>query len=636
MTDALSHRGPDDTGYWLDADSGVALGHRRLSIVDVSSAGHQPMRSASGRYEVVFNGEIYNHLALRADLDNGQRSVSWRGGSDTETLLLAVETWGVTAALQRCVGMFAVAIWDRMRRCLILGRDRIGEKPLYYGQFQGAVVFASELKAMHAHPAFGGQIDRNAIALLLRHGYIPEPRSIYRNVRKLPAGTILEIDSQGQCGEPRRYWDVLQRIEEIRRRPFSGTASDAVDELERLLDQSIRLQMIADVPVGAFLSGGIDSSLIVALMQKRAAGRVRTFTIGFAEKAYDESSYARAVARHLGTDHTEFIVTPAEAMQVIPGIPRLYDEPFADSSQIPTHLVSRLARSKVTVSLSGDAGDELFGGYNRYMTAARIWRKLDYVPAPLRRAIRRTIRSRPREWWTRSLRFATPLLRKRWREADIGAKLHVLGELVGCSEWELYYALVSQWTDRDLVIGSAEGESPVRAIMSRPSALSYLERMMYWDLVTYLPGDILVKVDRAAMAVGLETRVPLLDHRVVEFAWSLPIDLKVRNGVGKWILRELLDRHVPRTLVERPKTGFGIPINAWLRGPLRDWAEAQIRESRLRDEGMLNGAAIRRRWEEHLAGTYDWAYSLWNVLMFQSWLEAQGAARNERMASVGR
>lgn len=632
MTNALSHRGPNDSGYWIDARAGVALGHRRLSIIDVSPAGHQPMRSASGRYEMVFNGEIYNHVALRGELENGQRSVSWRGGSDTETLLLAIETWGVIGALQRCVGMFAIAIWDSVRRCLVLARDRFGEKPLYYGQFGGLFAFASELKAMRVHPAFDGTIDRNALALLLRHGYIPEPECIYRNVRKLPPGTLLEINAHGQCGEPNRYWDAEQSIRDVRRHPFSGSACDAVDELERVIDRSIGLQMVADVPVGAFLSGGIDSSVVVAMMQRRATGKIRTFTIGFGEKAYDESQYARAVAQHLGTDHTELLVTPAEAMEVIPDIPRLYDEPFADSSQIPTHLVSKLARSKVTVSLSGDAGDEIFGGYGRYMTATRIWRSIGRVPGPIRRTIRSTIRLQTPEWWSKRLQFVRAVLPKRWHEADIGTKLQVLGELVGCSRWELYYGLVSQWTESSLVMGDVSGQSPIRKLMSRPIEWSYLERMMYWDLMTYLPGDILVKVDRAAMAVGLETRVPLLDHRIVEFAWSLPRHLKLRNGVGKWILRELLDRYVPRSLVDRPKTGFGMPINAWLRGPLREWAEAQICESRLRDEGFLNSAAIRRRWHEHLAGRYDWAYSLWNVLMFQAWLAAQDDSANKCIA----
>lgn len=631
MTDALSHRGPDDSGCWVDLDAGVALGHRRLSIVDVSETGHQPMASPSGRYELVFNGEIYNHLEMRRDLESMQAGVPWRGRSDTETLLCAIETWGIETALKRCVGMFALAIWDRSRRSLTLARDRIGEKPLYYGRFHGALIFASELKAMRIHPAFDGEIDRNAVALLLRHCYIPEPESIYRNVGKLPAGTILEIAADGCCGEPRRYWDAAEAIQLARRQTFSGSEAEAVDALERVLEESIALQMIADVPVGAFLSGGIDSSLVVAMMQRRATGKVRTFTIGFEDKTYDESRYARAVAEHLGTEHTDLIVTSTQAMDVIPELPRLYDEPFADSSQIPTFLVSKLARTKVAVSLSGDAGDELFGGYQRYALATQAWSKLRGMPGALRQAVPHMIRLRPSEWWTRHLQFASRVLPARWRGSDVGAKLHRLADLVGCSEWEFYYGLVSHWTDSEVVIGGESGRSPVKEIMATPSDLSYLEQMMYWDLVTYLPGDILVKVDRAAMAVGLETRVPLLDHRVVEFAWSLPLHLKFRHGVGKWILRKLLDRYVPRQLVDRPKVGFGIPINAWLRGPLRDWAEAQISESRLRDEGILNPVAIRVRWQQHLAGTHDWAYSLWDVLMFQAWLEAQ---REFRVAQV--
>ena len=635
MADALTHRGPDDSGCWVEAGAGVALGHRRLSIIDVSPTGHQPMESGSGRYVMVFNGEIYNHLEIRDDLESARGVVPWRGRSDTETLLYAIETWGVAAALRRCVGMFAIAVWDRSRRCLILARDRIGEKPLYYGQFRGGLVFASELKAMRIHPAFDGDIDRSAVALLLRHCYIPEPQSIYRNVRKLPAGTTLEVTAGGQCGEPQRYWDAQERIDAARRQRFSGSSMEAVDALERVLDESIRLQMIADVPVGAFLSGGIDSSLVVAMMQRRSTGKVRTFTIGFEDKRYDESHYARAVADHLGTKHTELTVTSAEAMEVIPELPRLYDEPFGDSSQIPTFLVSRLARSEVTVSLSGDAGDELFGGYTRYDLASRARWKLERIPGVLRQAIPKLIRRRSSEWWTQNLRVATHTLPKRWRGRDFGAKLYRFADLAGCSDWEFYHGLVSHWNQPGIVIGADGAESPVRRIMSRPSDLSYLERMMYWDLVTYLPGDILVKVDRAAMSVGLETRVPLLDHRVVEFAWSLPIHMKFRKGLGKWILRRLLDRYVPRQLVDRPKVGFGIPISAWLRGPLRDWAEAQISDSRLRQEGILDPLVIRKRWHEHLAGTHDWGYLLWDVLMFQAWLDAQSESLVARTVSVG-
>lgn len=636
MTDAIAHRGPDDSGIWIDSDAGVALGHRRLAILDVSAAGHQPMASNGGRYQIVYNGEIYNHLEIRRELESKLGSVAWRGHSDTETLLLAIETWGAADALRRCVGMFALAAWDRLRRRLILARDRFGEKPLYFGRFGGHFVFSSELKALRLHPGFTDEIDRDSLALFLRHCYIPEPRTIYRNVNKLPPATLLEVDDRGEPGTAAHYWRVTEAIEAGQRQPFAGSDLEALNSLETLLSASVGLQTIADVPVGAFLSGGIDSSLVVALMQKRGAAKVRTFTIGFSEKAYDESAHARAVARHLGTDHTELIVTPAQAMEVIPRLPRLYDEPFGDSSQIPTYLVSSLARQSVTVSLSGDAGDELFGGYTRYDLARRLSARLQSVPHALRVQIPKVIRSRPPEWWQRYLRIAAPMLPRRWKGANLGNKMYRLAELVATSPWELYHGMVSHWTQPDaVVIGCGERESPVRSLMSKPSRLSYPEQMMYWDLMTYLPGDILVKVDRAAMAVGLETRVPMLDHRVVEFAWSLPLSLKVRAGKGKWILRQLLERYVPRELTDRPKTGFGIPIGGWLRGPLRPWAEALLDRARIQREGVLEPTLILQRWREHVSGNHDWGYLIWDVLMFQAWLESRSERPSSAMVCAG-
>jgi asparagine synthase (glutamine-hydrolysing) len=636
MTDALSHRGPDDSGVWVDNDAGVALGHRRLAIVDVSSAGHQPMASMGGRYQIVYNGEIYNHLEIRRELESKLGSIAWRGHSDTETLLLAIETWGAADALRRCVGMFALAAWDRLRRRLILARDRFGEKPLYFGRFGGHFVFGSELKALSVYPGFDDEIDRDSLALFLRHCYVPEPRTIYRNVNKLPPATIVEIDDRGEPGTADQYWRVTETIDSGRQHPFVGSDKEAVNSLETLLSASVGLQMMADVPVGAFLSGGIDSSLVVALMQKCATRKVRTFTIGFSEKAYDESSHARAVARHLGTDHTELIVTPTQAMEVIARLPSLYDEPFGDSSQIPTYLVSSLARQHVTVSLSGDAGDELFGGYTRYDLASRLSAKLQSVPNVLRVRIPNIIRSRPPEWWQRYLGFVAPMLPRRWKGANLGNKMYRLAELVATSPWELYHGLVSHWSQPDrVVLGCGGRESPVRELMSRSSTLSYPEQMMYWDLMTYLPGDILVKVDRAAMAVGLETRVPMLDHRVVELAWSLPLRLKMRAGKGKWILRQLLDRYVPRELTDRPKTGFGIPIGSWLRGPLRPWAETLLDRTRIEREGVMEPTLIRQRWQEHLSGNHDWGYLIWDVLMFQAWLESRGERPSMAKASAG-
>lgn len=636
MTDAIRHRGPDDSGHWFDRQAGVALGHRRLSILDVSPAGHQPMESPDGSLAIVFNGEIYNHLDIRGELERKLGTVAWRGHSDTETLLLAIETWGAAAALQRCVGMFAFALWDRVRRRLILARDRIGEKPLYYGKLAGAFVFASELKALRAHPAFDGRLDHDSIAMFLRHCYIPESRSIFWNVDKVPPGTIVEVDQSGQCGEATAYWTAAEAVDSGRHRPFNGDDTEAVNRLECLLGEAVGLQMVADVPVGAFLSGGIDSSLVVAMMQARGSGRVRTFTVGFAEKEYDESPHARAVAQHLGTEHTEIVVSPAEAMEAIARLPSMYDEPFGDSSQIPTYLVSSLARRHVAVSLSGDAGDELFGGYTRYAVAQRAWTSMSRIPSPLRKILPRVIRSRPADWWTRYLQIAAPLLPRRWRGANLGHKMYRMADLVGAAPWELYHGVVSHWTDpAAMVIGCTGLDSPVERLMSQEISLSYREQMMYWDLLTYLPGDILVKVDRAAMAVSLETRVPLLDHRLVEFAWSLPMHMKVRDGQSKWLLRQLLNRYVPRELTDRPKVGFGIPVGAWLRGPLRDWAEALLDESRIRREGILKPAPIRQRWHEHLAGSSDWSYLLWDVLMFQAWLEAQQEPVAARIASAG-
>jgi asparagine synthase (glutamine-hydrolysing) len=623
MTDALAHRGPDDFGYWYQRDAGLAMGHRRLSIVDLSPAGHQPMGSASGRYQIVINGEIYNHASLRAELQSQGAAPAWRGHSDTEVLLAAIEAWGLRGALQRSVGMFALALWDRANRRLSLARDRAGEKPLYYGKAGRAILYGSELKALRAHPEFRAEIDRGCLALFLRHNYVPEPRSIYRGIQRVPAGTILEIDEFGQHAEPVAYWTLAAVPDTGGKRRFTGSASAAVEALEHVLGDAIGLQMVADVPLGAFLSGGIDSSLVVALMQQRSARRVRTFTIGFTEPDYDESRYARAVAQHLGTDHTELIVTPTEAMRVIPQLTTIYDEPFADSSQIPTHLVAHLARQHVTVSLSGDAGDELFGGYNRYAWAKRVSSSMGLL-GPFRGVAARSIRAVAPETWTRMVGLGSRLLPPRWRETRAGDKLHRIADLLERSPTEIYRELISHWSaPADLVVGGWEPESQLSELMAQGSDRRLEEDMMFWDFLTYLPGDILVKVDRAAMAVALETRVPMLDHRVIEFAWSLPFDLRVHNGTGKWLLKELLSRHVPRSLTDRPKTGFGIPIDSWLRGPLREWAESLLDESRLRSEGFLHAAPIREKWLEHLSGRRNWAYLLWDVIVFQSWLQEQ-------------
>jgi asparagine synthase (glutamine-hydrolysing) len=626
MAAQIVHRGPDDAGVWVEGP--VALAHRRLSILDLSPAGHQPMQSACGRYVLAFNGEIYNYRDIRKEIEVDPYFTavvrSWRGHSDTEVILAAVGRWGLVEALKRMVGMFAIALWDRQERTLILARDRMGEKPLYYARFGSMLLFGSELKALRAHPAWRGEIDRDALALLMRHNYIPAPYSIYRGVSKLSPATLLRVPLGGGEAIPEKYWSLATVAADGG--VFQGGENEAVDALEAVLSRAIGEQMVADVPLGAFLSGGIDSSTVVALMQAQSSRPVRTFSIGFDEEGYNEAQHAKAVAAHLGTEHVELYVTPEEARAVIPRLPALYDEPFSDSSQIPTFLVSELARRHVTVSLSGDGGDELFGGYNRYFLAGDLTRGMGKTPAGIRRFAARAIRKLPPYAWTRMFALATPILPRKLRHANFGDKLHKLAGILDSGGPEVIYRdLVSHWREPDrLVLGATEPPTALTDTRSQPKLANFVERMMYLDAVSYLPDDILVKVDRAAMGVSLETRVPMLDHRVVEFAWSLPLDLKVRHGEAKWPLRQLLYRHVPKALVERPKMGFGVPIDAWLRGPLRAWADELIDEERLRREGFFDPAPIRQRWAEHLSGQTSWAYPLWNVLMFQSWREHYG------------
>jgi len=628
MASAIAHRGPDDEGAWIDEVAGVALAHRRLSIIDLSPQGHQPMLSASGRYVIVFNGEIYNFRELRKQLDCAATgTLSWRGHSDTEVALAAIDLWGLEKAIKSFVGMFAFALWDRLERKLHLGRDRIGEKPLYYGYVGAAFAFGSELKALTTLPAFSGDIDRNALAQLMRHNYVPAPRSIYCGLAKLPPGTMLEISpaavGQRDMPMPKAYWSALVHADAGVRDPLAfGSDAEATDALDDLLRQAVAGQMVAEVPLGAFLSGGVDSSTVVALMQMQSAMPVRTFSIGFHVDGYDEAQHAKAVAHHLGTDHTELYVSPSDALGIIPKLPTIYDEPFSDSSQIPTYLVAQLARQYVTVSLSGDGGDELFGGYTRYFLAARIWRTLSRTPRILRTLAARVILGTSLPSWDRLYAFMAPLIPDTLRLATPGHSLHKGARLLTADDgMALYRGLVSHWEPSELVLGAGELNS---AFSGESLSLPCLtEMMMALDAVSYLPDDILVKVDRAAMAVSLETRVPLLDHRVFEFAWRLPLHYKVRGGVGKWLLRQVLDRYVPRKLVDRPKMGFGVPIDAWLRGPLREWAEELLDETRMRREGYFDPGPVRRKWNEHVSGKRNWQYHLWNVLMFQAWLEHQ-------------
>ncbi len=619
MAERLRHRGPDDDGTWTTTDGAVALAHRRLAIVDLSPAGHQPMRSTSGRYELIFNGEIYNHLALRADL--GDRP--WRGHSDTETLLAGFERWGMEDTLHKAVGMFAMALWDRELRRLSLARDRMGEKPLYYGCVGGTLLFASELKAFKAYPGFAPSIDPSAVALLLRHNYIPAPYSIYEGIFKLPPATLLHIDHPQRLSVPQPYWSLRQVVEHGQRNPFIGSDIEATDALEQRLDDAIALQRVADVPLGAFLSGGVDSSVIVALMQRQSNTPVRTFTIGFHEPRYNEAEHAKAVARHLGTDHTELYVSGQQALDIVPRLPTLYCEPFSDSSQIPTFLVSQMARQHVTVSLSGDAGDELFGGYTRYDTAKQLWSRISRLPGPLRSIAGQAIQALSPAVWDSIGRLAWPLLGRGPLPDRLGDRAHKLAEMLQVRSREAFYRNLNShqpWPLR-VVPGAREYATAMNTASLWPAQDSFDERMMFIDQISYLPDDILVKVDRAAMGVGLETRVPMLDHRVVEFAWQLPLHLKRRDGVGKWLLREVLYRHVPRALIDRPKTGFGVPLSEWLRGPLRDWAENLLDARRLREQGLLDVAYVRRLWHQQIEGQREWMYLLWDVLMLQAWLD---------------
>lgn len=639
MISQLALRGPDDEGIWLDRNAGLALGHRRLSILDLSPQGHQPMLSPCGRYVIAFNGEIYNHLDLRRDLEASpqpgllpkgeKKEVAWRGHADTETLLAAIAAWGLEATLKKCVGMFAFALWDRETRTLTLARDRLGEKPLYYGRQGDALLFGSELKALKAHPAFCSEIDRDALTLYLRHNYIPAPYSIYKGIFKLPPGTWVEIKEGLKIGEPVVYWSAFAVAEMGQRSLFMGSEAEAVEELERLLQQSIAGQMMADVPLGAFLSGGVDSSVVVALMQAQSNRPVKTFTIGFQDRDYNEAEYAHAVAKHLGTEHTELYVSPEQAMAVIPKLPLIYDEPFSDSSQIPTWLVSQMAREKVAVSLSGDGGDELFGGYNRYFLGPDIWNKIGRFPLPLRSYMAGAMTRIAPERWNSAMRMVAPLLPSKLRFGNPGDKLHKFAGVLSSESMEsLYLGLVSHWDDpSSIVLG---GKEPLTVLTDRsqwPGLPGLVQRMMALDTVSYLPDDILAKVDRAAMSVSLETRVPFLDHRVVEFAWRLPLSMKIHNGQGKHILRQVLYKHVPRELIERPKMGFGIPLDSWLRGPLRDWAESLLDEGRLKRECFFDPVPIRKKWQEHLSGSRNWQYHLWDILMFQSWLDATTVAQ---------
>jgi asparagine synthase (glutamine-hydrolysing) len=624
MTDRIILRGPDSEGQWADPERGVALGHRRLSILDLSPGGHQPMTSASGRYVMVFNGEVYNFQDLRAELEALGRS-GWRGHSDTEVMLAAFEQWGVEAAIPRFNGMFAFALWDRQERQLHLSRDRVGEKPLYYGWCQGTLLFGSELKALKAHPKWNAPISRDALTTQLRLNYIPDPLSIYEGISKLPPAAWITFNEGGQTTGPKIYWDIKKVAEQSKHNPFRGTDQEAIDELERHLMHSVKQRMVADVPLGAFLSGGVDSSTIVALMQKQSTRPVKTFTIGFHEKNYNEAIYAKEVAQHLGTEHTELYVTPKDALDVIPLIPSLYDEPFSDYSQIPTYLVCKMARQHVTVALSGDAGDELFTGYERYFVGRSLWNKVRPLPKPVRFGMAGAMTALKATTWNKVLAPGKALLPAKYKHVSVGDKLHKLAEVLRSAEpIGMYRELLSHWKHPEqIVLGSKCPTTLYESPELWPDVADFEHRMMHLDMETYLPGDILTKVDRAAMGVSLEGRIPLLDQHVMEFAWRVPTHMKIRHGKGKWLLRQVLYKHVPEAMIDRPKMGFSVPIGTWLRGELRDWGESLLSETRLKNEGFFDPKPIRKMWDEHQRDERNWQYYLWDILMFQAWLDAQ-------------
>jgi asparagine synthase (glutamine-hydrolysing) len=615
MAKSIAYRGPDDQGIWTDGECETALVHRRLSIIDLSAAGHQPMLSADERYVISYNGEVYSFQPIAAEL--AARGHKFRGHSDTEVILESFAVNGIEATLKRMIGMFAIALWDRRDRTLTLMRDRLGIKPLYWAKFGNTFLFGSELKALRAHQGWTPRIDQSAVAAFLRHNYIPAPRTIYEGVYKLEPGTVLTLPWRG---EPKisRFWDARSVARDGSHNPLEGSDAELTEQLESLLKDAVGRRMIADVPLGAFLSGGVDSSTVVALMQAAKSGTVKSFSIGFDIEGYNEAPHAAAVARHLQTDHTELTVTSKAALDVIPRLADFYDEPFADSSQIPTYLVSAMTRKHVTVALSGDGGDELFAGYNRYQLTQRFWRSLSLMPRAVRKGAAAALTAVRPDRWTQLL----SALPSRLRPPQAGDKVHKAAAVLRLDSADaVYRRLVSHWEPSEIMPQAAEPRSILDDATVAKDFPDLLERMQFLDLVTYLPDDILTKVDRASMAVALEARVPLIDHRVVEFAWRLPENVKVRNGTSKWLLRQVLYRHVPPELIERPKMGFGIPLGEWLRGPLRDWAETLLNEQRLRQAGLLDAGMVRRYWADHLDGRRNWQYLLWDVLMLEAWRE---------------
>lgn len=623
MAERLRHRGPDDGGSWVDGEAGIALGHRRLAVIDLSADGRQPMISREERYVLSYNGEIYNFIELRDELI--REGVRFQGRSDTEVLLAAVEKWGLEAAIKRFVGMFAFTLWDRSEKTLHLARDRMGEKPLYYGWCGKSFLFGSELKSLRAHPDWSGEICTYALALYTKLGCVPAPHSIYRGIHKLPPASFLRLrasDAPGFLPEARAYWSAQDAVRRASADKWALSDDEALYKLEEVLKRSVHQMLRSDAPLGVFLSGGVDSSTVAALTKEESGAPVRTFSIGFHEKGYDEAHHAREMARHLETEHTELYAGPKEALEVIPRLPMLYDEPFADPSQIPTHLLCALTKKHVTVALSGDGGDELFGGYYRHFWAPRVWKWTHRLPQCVKTQFAMGL-TRRHLALARYYEKISPLLPRRYQVEMAREKIPKLADILGAASLDAMYERLRAHGDASVCLPGNQNVEKTIAPIPIPHGLHPAERMMYRDMMEYLPDDILVKVDRAGMGASLEVRAPYLDHRVVEFAWNLPLKLKLRGGEGKWILRRLLSRYVPVSLIQKPKMGFAVPVDEWLREPLQDWAEDLLSESRLREEGFLHAETIRRMWEQHSSGARDWRFGLWSVLMFQSWLDEQ-------------
>ena len=620
MGKTIEHRGPDHSGLWFDKNFGVVLVHQRLSIIDLSKSAHQPMLSASGRYVISFNGEIYNHKDLRLELNKLGKATSWRSQSDTETILACIDTYGLKGTLKKLIGMFSLALWDNATKEIYLARDRVGEKPLYYGKIGKLLLFGSELKAIRAHPDFIPKINRNALNLYLRHNYIPQPYSIYQGIKKLPPGHFINLTKNAK---PESFWSLNKIVTSAKHNQFKGNEEEALNVLDKSLLNAVKGQMLADVPLGGFLSGGVDSSLILALMQEQSLKPVKSFSIGFDDKNFDEAPFAKRIASHLGTEHNELYVNAKQARNVIPNLPKLYDEPFSDSSQIPTFLLSEMSHKHVKVSLSGDGGDEIFGGYNRYKLGYNFLPKIINTPEAFRNFIAKLIKSFSPSTWDRIMEPSLYITPQRFKHTNIGDKLHKLASIIGASSIEeVYNILISHWNIKDnIVIGVKEASTTINSRNNILEELTYPEKMMFYDTLMYLPDNILVKVDRAAMGTSLETRTPFLDHRVIDLAWRFPIDMKIRNGVNKWCLRQLLYKRVPKHLIERPKMGFGVPIGDWLRGPLRDWAENLLDEKKMKESGYFKTSEIQKKWRQHLSKKHNWQHHLWDIIIFESWRE---------------